>query len=186
MCINGVYFLCCSRTRVRGESTKTIWAPSPSRPTRSPTPEDTRQSKKKRSKKYDTESEEDSSDEEERRRRRRHKKKKSSRHHKSSRHSSSRKSKRRYSDESDDSDTDSKAKRSHKKDDTVLEVNKSHIDAVEDLWVEKKGLYYTSLEDCTADSTYIDDILFIVDLPDDLAPVGPTPLVDNDSHDARA
>lgn len=133
---------------MRSETKKTIWAPSPSRPTRSPTPEDTRQSKKKRSKKYDTESGDDSSDEEERHRRRRHKKKKSSssssRHHKSSKHSSSKKSKRRYSDDSDDSDTDinaSKQVSTRHKDDTVLEVNKSHIDAVEDLWVEKKGTF---------------------------------------------
>ncbi|KAG2195299.1 hypothetical protein INT47_000452 [Mucor saturninus] len=144
------------RTRVRNQSTKTIWARSPERPTRSVSPEDTRKSKKKHSRKHESDSEEDSSEEE---RRRRHKKKhRKSKSHKSSSSRHSKKS-RKYSssEESSESENDRDKERA------VVEVDPSQLDAVEDLWVEKK-----------------------VDLLDDLAPVGPAPLIENDDHNVRA
>lgn len=167
-----------SRTRVRNESTKTIWAPSPER-ARSVTPEQPRKSKK--SKRYDSDSVTDSSDDEEDARSRRHRSHRSSKHksssssskhkssrHKSSRHSSSRhksssnrhsKRKRYSSEEEQDSRSDSED--SSKK--PSLEVDQSQIDQVQDLWIEKQ-----------------------VDLPDDLAPVGPVPLAENEDNDERA
>lgn len=118
-----------SRTRVRNESKKTIWAPSPERPTRSVSPEDKRKSKKKHSKKYDSESDEDSSEEE---RRRRHKRK----HHKSKSYKSSRHSKKSRTKYSSDDASDSDDYRKQK---ALVEVDPSQLDAVKDLWIEKKG-----------------------------------------------
>ncbi|KAF1802941.1 ras-induced vulval development antagonist-domain-containing protein [Mucor lusitanicus] len=185
------------RTRVRNESTKTIWAPSPER-ARSMTPED-RPRKSKKSKRHDTDSATDSSssEEDERRHRRssrshrssKHKSSKSSRHksgsssrrtHKSSssRHGSSRhkssshrhSKKKRYSSSSSSSassssseDEDDKTKRSPTHEKPALEVDQSQLDQVQDLWVEKQ-----------------------VDLPEDLAPVGPVPLAENEDNDERA
>lgn len=128
------YFLfLISRTRVRNQSTKTIWARSPERPTRSVSPEDTRKSKKKHSRKHESDSEEDSSEEE---RRRRHKKKhRKSKSHKSSSSSRHSKKSKKYSssEESSESENDRDKERA------VVEVDPSQLDAVEDLWVEKKG-----------------------------------------------
>ncbi|KAI8087847.1 ras-induced vulval development antagonist-domain-containing protein [Gilbertella persicaria] len=140
------------RTRVRIESNKTIWAPSPER-ARSLTPEDTLRLKKHRdTDNEDTDASSSSSSEEHRRRRHRHKHKKSSsssKHKKSSRKKN--KKKRHYSD--DDESDSSKEK---------VKVNQSHLDTLQDLWVEKK-----------------------VPLPEDLASVGPVPLVDNNSHNDK-
>lgn len=145
-----------------------------------------------------SESEEDTdSSEEEERRRRRHKKKhhksssNGSKHHKSSkRSSSSKKSKRRYSSEEEASDSEGYRKKqvavqTSEKEEPVLEVDQSHLDAVEDLWVEKQG---KALIRRTFSSSHFTKycIFVLVDLPDDLAPVGPVPIVDNDTHDARA
>ncbi|KAI9481475.1 MAG: ras-induced vulval development antagonist-domain-containing protein [Benjaminiella poitrasii] len=175
------------RTRVRNESTQTIWSSSPER-ARSLTPEEPRHSKKhKRHDDSVTESDTDSEDERHRRRRHhsskssRKSKKSSSSRHKSSRsssrrhrHRSSRSSKRRRYSSGEDSSTGS-ASESESEDDnkqvvnkedankTVLEVDQSHLDQVNDLWVEKQ-----------------------VDLPKDLAPVGPVPLAENESRDERA
>ncbi|KAL7308121.1 hypothetical protein PS15m_012015 [Mucor circinelloides] len=171
------------RTRVRNESTKTIWAPSPER-ARSMTPED-RPRKSKKSKRYDTDSASDSSssEEEDEDRHRRHRRSRrsskhkssgsSSRHkssrHKSSRHSSSRhkssshrhsKKKRRSSSSSSASSSEEESTAGRK---PALEVDQSQLDQVQDLWVEKQ-----------------------VDLPDDLAPVGPVPLAENEDNDERA
>ncbi|KAI8638761.1 ras-induced vulval development antagonist-domain-containing protein [Parasitella parasitica] len=167
------------RTRVRNESTKTIWALSPSR-ARSATPEEPRRSRK--SKKYDSDSVTNSSDDDRHGRGRRshrsskHKSSGSSRHkssrHKSSKHSSGRhkssshrhSKKRRYSSSSS-SEEENKG-RSDGEDEgkkPALEVDQSQIDQVQDLWIEKQ-----------------------VDLPDDLAPVGPVPLAENEQNDERA
>ncbi|KAI8068835.1 ras-induced vulval development antagonist-domain-containing protein [Thamnidium elegans] len=151
------------RTRVRSLSKKTIWSASPERPTRSPSPEKTHKSKKKSSsKRHDSDSESDS-DEDRHRRHRRHKKKsqKSSSHRSSRRSRSSSKKRKRYS--SDESSDSEKEVQVHTEDKPVLEVDSSQLDAVQDLWVEKQ-----------------------VDLLDDLAPVGPAPLVENDDHNVRA
>lgn len=162
-----------SRTRVRNESTKTIWAPSPER-ARSMTPED-RPRKSKKSSRHDTDS---PSSEDERRHRssrsHRSSKHKSSRsRHKSSRHGSSRakssshrhSKKKRYSSSSSSSSSEEeeeeKEKASGQK--PALQVDHSQLDQVQDLWVEKQ-----------------------VDLPDDLAPVGPVPLAENEDNDERA
>lgn len=173
---------------MRNESTKTIWAPSPER-ARSMTPE-YRPRKSKKSKRHDTDSATDSSSSEDERHHRRssrshrsskHKSSKSSRHkssssrHRSSRHGSSRhkssshrhSKKKRYSSSSSSSassseDEDNKEKSStHEK--PALEVDQSQLDQVQDLWVEKQ-----------------------VDLPEDLAPVGPVPLAENEDNDERA
>ncbi|GAA5807960.1 hypothetical protein MFLAVUS_011463 [Mucor flavus] len=151
------------RIRVRNLSKKTIWSASPERPTRSPSPEKKHKSNKKtRSKRRGSDSESDS-DEDHHRRHRRHKKRshKSSSHRSSRRSRSSSKKRKRYSsDESSDSENEVQA---HKEDKPVLEVDPSQLDAVQDLWVEKQ-----------------------VDLLDDLAPVGPAPLIENDDHNVRA
>ncbi|KAK4511971.1 uncharacterized protein ATC70_003970 [Mucor velutinosus] len=174
------------RTRVRNESTKTIWAPSPER-ARSMTPED-RPRKSKKSKRYDTDSATDSSSSEDERRHHRssrsrrsskHKSSRSSKHkssssrHKSSRHGSSRhkssshrhSKKKRYSSSSSasSSEEEDERKRSSSHEKSALEVDQSQLDQVQDLWVEKQ-----------------------VDLPDDLAPVGPVPLAENEDNDERA
>lgn len=167
-----------SRTRVRNESTKTVWALSPER-ARSATPEQPRKSKKSR--RHDSDSVTDSSGDEDDDRSRRRRSHRSSKHkssssnskhkssrHKSSRHNSSRhksssnrhsKRKRYSSEEEQDSRSDSED--SSKK--PSLEVDQSQIDQVQDLWIEKQ-----------------------VDLPDDLAPVGPVPLAENEDNDERA
>ncbi|CEP17301.1 hypothetical protein [Parasitella parasitica] len=173
------------RSRVRNESTKTIWAPSPLR-ARSMTPEEPRKSRK--SKKYDDDSETGSSDDDKHGRHRRshrsskHKSSGSSSRHKSSRHKSSRHSsrrhkssshrrseKRRYSSSSSASSSEEE-KESRSRSDSrdkdkkpSLEVDQSQIDQVQDLWIEKQ-----------------------VDLPDDLAPVGPVPLAESEQNDERA
>ncbi|GAN10570.1 conserved hypothetical protein [Mucor ambiguus] len=168
------------RTRVRNESTKTIWAASPER-ARSMTPED-RPRKSKKSKRHDTDSATDSSSSEDERRHGRssrshrsskHKSGKSSKHKSSSsRHSSSRhkssshrhSKKKRYSSSSSSassSEEESERPSTHGK--PALEVDQSQLDQVQDLWVEKQ-----------------------VDLPDDLAPVGPVPLAENEDNDERA
>ncbi|KAL9538295.1 hypothetical protein MBANPS3_011041 [Mucor bainieri] len=175
------------RTRVRNESTKTIWAPSPER-ARSLTPED-KPRKSKKSKRHDSDSATDdasasSSSEDERRHRRshrsskhrsskssKHKSSSSSRHkrsrssrHKSSSHRHSKK--RRYSSSSASSSSSSEEEKSERpatRDKAALEVDQAQLDQVQDLWVEKQ-----------------------VDLPEDLAPVGPVPLAENEENDERA
>lgn len=138
------------------------------------TPED-RPRKSKKSSRHDTDS---PSSEDERRHRssrsHRSSKHKSSRsRHKSSRHGSSRakssshrhSKKKRYSSSSSSSSSEEeeeeKEKASGQK--PALQVDHSQLDQVQDLWVEKQ-----------------------VDLPDDLAPVGPVPLAENEDNDERA
>ncbi|KAG1168990.1 hypothetical protein G6F70_008774 [Rhizopus microsporus] len=135
------------RTRVRNESTVTIWAPSPERP-RSVSPEERR---RKRSISY---SDDTSSDEEEERRRKR---KKHHKHKKSKKRSSKKHKKKRYSDTESESLSESE-----KEEEPVKILDKSQLEASEDLWVEKQ-----------------------VDLPQDLAPIGPVPLIENGIHNER-
>ncbi|KAI8880161.1 DUF926-domain-containing protein, partial [Backusella circina FSU 941] len=159
------------RLRVRQESSTVIWADSPER-RRSVTPEDTRSHKRTRKSEdqEDSDSEEDSEEEERRRRRKRKEKsrKKESRKHRSSKSGR----KRRSYTESEPSSASEEEERNNKElekhsgkesNKPVLEVDQSYLDAVQDLWVEKD-----------------------VELPEDLAPVGPIPLPDNEVHDERA
>ncbi|KAI8990826.1 ras-induced vulval development antagonist-domain-containing protein [Mycotypha africana] len=132
------------RTRVRNELKTTIWAPSPQRP-RSLSPDGSKRSSKskKQKRRHDT-----------------------TRHKKHRHHSSREKKRRRHS--SSESDTDSVSSiesvgKTEKEEKPVLEVDKSHLDQVQDLWVEKE-----------------------VDLPDDLAPVGPVPMAENDNPNERS
>ncbi|KAG0992490.1 hypothetical protein G6F26_009102 [Rhizopus arrhizus] len=123
------------RTRVRNESTVTIWAASPERP-RSISPS-----------RYS--SEEESSEEE----RRRKKRKQVKRHRKHSKSSKKKKGSKRYSD--------SESSLSEREE-APVQKKRLDFDDSEDLWVEKQ-----------------------VDLPEDLAPVGPVPLIETDSHNER-
>ncbi|KAL0075594.1 ras-induced vulval development antagonist-domain-containing protein [Phycomyces blakesleeanus] len=155
------------RKRVREENPATIWATSPDIRRRSLTPDDSRSHKKRRSARSESDSDDsgtDDSDDSERHKRRKHKSHKSSKKKHSSKKSShkSKKRHRRSETPEDESDVEDKRERDivrtkQPEDIPILEVDESQLDAVEDLWVEKQ-----------------------VDLPDDLAPVGPVPLPKDD------
>ncbi|KAI8099273.1 ras-induced vulval development antagonist-domain-containing protein [Halteromyces radiatus] len=168
------------RRRVRESSDKTIWMDHP--PRKEVTTDAS--SKKRRSRNDNSDSQsssnddssDDNSDDEDRRRKsRRHKhrsdrrsKKRSKKHH---RHSSSRKERSRrrrspspISSDSSDSDQENEKVASVSSPPAQQPVLDDHINLdSEDLWVEKQ-----------------------VDLPDDLAPVGPVPLSKDEKEDERA
>ncbi|KAF7720760.1 hypothetical protein EC973_006151 [Apophysomyces ossiformis] len=146
------------RNRVRKESTVTIWEASPDIRRRSLTPDDPITKRRRRSPSITEESDADSEEEERRRRRRKHRSKKK-KHHK--------KRKRHYTSSEDESESESEPEKRDgltKQDKPVLAVEQEQLDSVPELWVEKE-----------------------VDLPKDLAPVGPVPLPkDEDLPDERA
>lgn len=64
----------------------------------------------------------------------------------------------------------------------MVEVDPSQLDSVENLWIEKKGWF--NLKQKKWEIFLLN--YFVVELLDDLAPVGPTPLIENDDHNVRA